>query len=374
MRDLSEAQGELGFAVFHQVRERRVGGENVILSPLSLSMALALLYGGAGGETQREMSQMLGVSGATTGELDRTYEGLLETMGELSGEVELAIANSIWTRQESPLRVEFIQSRQQFYRAQIQPVDFREPPHVLAAIHEWISQETQGRITELLSSRDVDERTVAVLLNALYFSGEWTSPFPEENTELAQFNRLGRSPVYVPMMKQRLSLVRAYENDLFQGIELPYGESERLGMYVFVPRDDVPFAEFLGQFTAENWRSWVRRFEWNEAGAIVRLPRFQVTTEVNVRESLEALGLGGMFQPGADFSGLSDDPFWVTVMRQQLYLEVTEAGTDAAAVTGIGGTRSAPISWVGDRPFVFVVRDNETEQILFLGSVVDPSL
>ncbi|WP_159790021.1 serpin family protein [Sodalinema gerasimenkoae] len=371
IRDLSEAQAELGFAVFQQLWERQ-GGENVLLSPLSLSMALALLHGGAEGETQRDMNQMLGVSG--TRELDWAYEGLLESFQGLSGEVELAIANSIWSRQESLLRPEFIESRQQFYEAQIRPVDFRESPRVLAAIHEWISQQTQGRIAELLSSRDLDETTVAVLLNAFYFSGQWTSPFPEENTELGVFHRLDRSPVYVPMMEQRLSLVRSYGNDMFQAIELPYGESERLGMYVFVPREDIPFGAFLGQFTAENWQNWLRRFEWNEAGAIVRLPRFQVTAEVNLRESLEALGLGEVFQAGADFSGLSDDPFWVTVMRQQLYLEVTEAGTEGAAVTGIGGTRSAAISVVGDRPFVFVVRDNETGQLLFLGAIVDPSL
>ena len=370
---LSEAQAELGFAVFQQLRERQ-GGENVLLSPLSLSMALALLQGGAGGETQREIDQMLGVSGGAAGELDRLYEDLLQSWEGLSGEVELAIANSIWSRQGSPLAAEFIRSRQQFYEAEIRPVDFAEPPQVLAAIHEWISQETQGRISELLSTRDLDDRTVAVLLNALYFSGQWTSPFPPENTELGQFNRLDLSPVYVPMMEQRLSVVRGYENDLFQGIELPYGRDERLGMYVFLPREEVSFAEFLAQFTAENWQMWLSRFEWKEAGAIVRLPRFQVTAEVNVRESLEALGRAGLFQSGADFSGLSDDPFWVTVMRQQLYLEVTEAGTEAAAVTGIGGTRSAPISWVGDRPFVFVVRDNETGQLLFLGAIVDPSL
>lgn len=369
--EFREAQTELGFAVFQQLRQTQ-GNENLLLSPLSLSMALAMLYGGAEGATEEAMARWLG--GESVEELDGSYERILDSLGELSGDVELAIANSIWSDGEGSLSLEFVASRQRHYQAQLQEVDFREPSQALAQIHRWVSQQTQGRIAEVLSTQDLDETTVAVVLNALYFAGDWTSPFPSENTEMRSFTRRDESQVYVPMMWQQLPLVRGYQNSLFRAIELPYGESERLGMYVFIPQEDVSLEAFYEQLTAANWRDWLRRFEWNEAGAMVVLPRFQITAEVNLRENLQALGLTELFSPGADFSALTDAGFWVTVMRQQLYLEVTEAGTEAAAVTGIGGTRSAAFSIVGDRPFVFAIRDNDTGLLLFLGSVVDPSL
>ncbi len=369
--EFREAQTELGFAVFQQLRQTQ-GNENLLLSPLSLSMALAMLYGGAEGATEEAMARWLG--GESVEGLDGSYERVLDSLGELSGDVELAIANSIWSDGEGSLSSEFVASRQRHYQAQLQGVDFREPSQVLGQIHRWVSQQTQGRIAEILSTQDLDETTVAVVLNALYFAGDWTSPFPSENTEMRSFTRRDDSQVYVPMMQQDLPLVRGYQNSLFRAIELPYGESERLGMYVFIPQEDVSLEAFYEQLTAANWQDWLRRFEWNEAGAMVVLPRFQITAEVNLRENLQALGLTELFSPGADFSALTDAGFWVTVMRQQLYLEVTEAGTEAAAVTGIGGTRSTEFAIVGDRPFVFAIRDNDTGLLLFLGSVVDPSL
>jgi serpin B len=366
-----EAQMELGFAVFQQLRQTQ-GNENLLLSPLSLSMALGMLYGGAEGATEEAMARWLGAESVEG--LDGSYEQILDSLGELSGDVELAIANSIWSGGEGSLSSEFVNSRQRYYQAQMQAVDFSEPSQALGQIHRWISHQTQGRIAEILSAQDLNETTVAVVLNALYFSGDWTSSFPSENTEIRPFTRQDDSQVYVPMMQQDLSLVRGYQNSLFRAIELPYGESERFGMYVFIPQEDVSLEAFYEQLTVENWQDWLRRFEWNEAGATVVLPRFQITSEVNLRESMQALGLTEIFAPGADFSGLTNAAFWVTVMRQQLYLEVTEAGTEAAAVTGIGGTRSVAFSIVGDRPFVFAIRDNETGLLLFLGSVVDPSL
>lgn len=372
---LSNAHDRLGFQLFQELATRRIAeaetAENFVMSPASLSLSLALLYGGARSHTQQAMAVVLGVSGEPA-TVDAAYSRLLAALDGISDDVTLDIANAIWGNDDVRLDEAFVQSRRDRYRAQVEQIDFSDTNAALRQINGWVADRTRNQIERIVSRNNINADTVAILLNAVYFSGNWTHPFREAHTEPAPFLRLDGSVGEVSMMSGRLP-VRLYENGRFQAVELPYGEVERLAMYVFLPRPEMSLFELTQEFDAENWANWRRRFEWTASDILVRLPRFNLDTDIDYRTLLATLGLASLFEPGADFSGLSATPFWLASVRQKTHIDVNEAGTEAGAATATSASRGATPVVVCDRPFLFLISDRETGAILFLGSIVDPA-
>ncbi|MBP0006804.1 MAG: serpin family protein [Cyanobacteria bacterium SBC] len=371
MQQLTQANANFGFLVFSRLAEGRED-ENLALSPTSLSMALTLLYRGARSQTQQQMTSALGYAGLSLEELDRSYGDLFATLAEVSPDVELNIANSVWAGIGETLESSFVETSRTIYRARVDRVNFSQPQDALQQINRWVAAETNDRIEEILSPSDLDRETVIVLANALYFLGYWTYPFSEEETRLHPFTLPDGTQKQHPMMVQQMP-TRYCETALFKAVELPYGESERMSLYAFVPKPGKTLADFYQHLTLENWNIWMNSFDWYSSGALVKLPKFRLDDERELNEVLKSVGLGGIFET-PDFSGIVPQSFAVSLVKQKTYIDVNEKGTEATAATAIVGTRSSPPEIEFDRPFFFAIRDNDTGAILFLGSVADPTL
>jgi serpin B len=233
-----------------------------------------------------------------------------------------------------------------------------------------VSGKTDGKITKMVES--FHPSTLLVLLNAIYFKGEWASKFDEEATKEQPFTRLGGDVHPHPMMRQSGTFAY-YEDTQLQAVRLPYGGG-RLGMYVFLPAKSSSLAGFLGNLDAATWARYVSQLS-SKQGEIV-LPRFKLEYETELNDALCALGMAVAFDAAADFSEMISPPAYISLVKHKAYVEVNEAGTEAAAATMVVMVRSIsqPFRMVVDRPFFFAICDDHFEPgaVLFMGVVADP--
>ncbi|MBD1998640.1 serpin family protein [Leptolyngbya sp. FACHB-541] len=367
---LVAANTRFGFKLFSQILEQNGQPTNLMVSPTSVAIALTMTYNGASGTTQQAMAEALELEGMSLEEINQANAALELALENADPEVQLAIANSLWSREDTSFNPDFLQRNRDFYSAEVASLDFTNPS-AIATINNWVSRNTQEKISEII--QDIRPNAVLFLINATYFKGNWTTPFNAERTSDRPFTLLDSSQKQHPTMTQ--SGRYAYlENDQFQAVSLPYGESKRLSMYVFLPRENSSLSAFQQSLTAENWETWMSQFGRQE-GAI-SLPRFKLEYTTQLNDVLEALGMGVAFTDQADFSGMSDEPLSISQVQHKTFIEVNEEGTEAAAVTSVEiqtlSAPTAPFQMTADRPFFYAIRDNQTETVLFMGTVVEP--
>ncbi len=340
-------------------------GDNTVTSPLSLSVLLAMVAAGAGGDNAEEMVDLLGLDGPRD---TRNAALLADLVG--TDDVTLAIANSLWAAEGHPFEDDYVSFVQAAYGATLDEVDL-DSQDAADAIDDWVDERTEGRIDEIAADLGLpDPQAVLVLLNAVYFAGTWTTAFDEADTRETPFALPGGDEVGVPTMHRIDAEGETSFGDGFQMLRLPYGDDERFGMEVLLPDEDVTLDELLDDLDAEVWRNAVDGLETATFSEIA-LPRFELAWDANLNEVLQSLGMVSAFS-GGDFTPMSPaDPFLDTVV-QKTYIRVDEKGTEAAAVTGGAMASSAPPPFRVDRPFAFTVSDRETGAVLFLGSVHDP--
>ncbi|MDX2215039.1 MAG: serpin family protein [Oculatellaceae cyanobacterium bins.114] len=370
--DLIAANTRFGFKVFSEIlRQNGVG--NVTVAPASVAIALSMTYNGASGETQRAMAQTLELQGMSLQQVNQSNAALQQVLEEADPQVQLAIANSLWSRDGITLNPDFLRRNQDFYHAEIATLNFASPTALLT-INGWVNRNTQGRIPEILSR--IDQDAVLFLINAMYFKGNWTRAFERSATVEQPFHLLNGSSKQHPMMTQRGSYFYL-ENAQFQAINLPYG-NERFSMYIFLPRSGSSLTAFLQTLTADNWAEWNYQFD-SQSGSL-RLPRFKLNYSIELSNVLKAIGMANAFDSSqANFSGISNQRTSISFVQHKTFIEVNEEGTEATASTAIGVSRSAapiqpPFQMVVDRPFFYAIQDNETGQVLFMGTVVDPQV
>lgn len=369
---LVAANTRFGFKLFSQILEQNGEPTNLMVSPTSVAIALTMTYNGASSTTQQAMAEALELEGMSLEEINQANAALELALENADPEVQLAIANSLWGREDVSFNPDFLQRNRDFYSAEIASLDFTNPD-AIATINNWVSRNTQEKIPEII--REISPNAVLFLINATYFKGNWTTPFNPGQTSDRPFTLLNGSQNQHPTMSQR-GRYAYLENDQFQAVSLPYGESERLTMYVFLPRENSSLSAFQQNLTAENWEAWINQFGRRE-GAI-RLPRFRLEYETQLNDVLEALGMAVAFDADqADFSGMSDEPLSISRVQHKTFIEVNEEGTEAAAVTSveIRATSAAvipPFQMTVDRPFFYAIRDNQTGTVLFMGTVVEP--
>ncbi|MBF2073194.1 MAG: serpin family protein [Synechococcales cyanobacterium C42_A2020_086] len=367
---LIEANTRFGFKLFSQVWQPS-NATNLLISPSSIAMALTMTYNGASGSTQQAIATALEIQNLTLEELNAANAALRTSLETADPQVKLAIANSLWGRQDFAFNPDFLQRNQQFYDAEIASLDFASP-EATDRINTWVNQNTEGKIPTIIDR--IDPQHVLFLINAVYFNGTWTTQFNPAATQDRPFTRLDGSQKNHPLMSQSGSYLYR-ETEQFQAISLPYGEG-RFSLYVFLPSPDSNLNEFLQTLTPENWNRWMSEFA-RRPGAI-RLPKFTFEYNTSLNEVLQALGMAVAFDPNqADFSNLSDTPTFISDVKHKTFIEVNEEGTEAAATTSVGiAVTSAPVDppfeMVVDRPFFCAIRDNQTGSLLFMGAVVDP--
>ena len=368
----------------YQTLATDAAGENLFISPASISVALSMTYNGADEATRDSMAQVLRYSGMSLDELNRDNQILLSNLVYGDERVTLELANSLWGRIGVPFIDAFVNRNVQYYDAGMELVNMSDPATV-DLVNGWISDKTHGRIPETLD--ELSGSTVLLLINALYFKGAWTYSFDPDDTRDGTFTRADGGTVTVPMMQiesteeedgddKRLRYLR---NDDFQAVSLPYGEDGRFSMYLFLPTPSSSLDAFRQNLTEENWTTWMDGFQLTEG--TLELPRFSMEYETELREVLTGMGMGIAFNSvQADFGqmvNLSQNAnVWIDKVIHKTFLEVNEEGTEAAGVTVVVMVDSAAgneFYMRVDRPFFLSIVDNQTGTILFMGDVTDPS-
>lgn len=369
---LLTANTRFGFKLFSEVLKQNPG-QNVTISPSSVAIALSMTYNGASGETKQAMARALELQGLTLQEINQGNAALEAALENADPKVKLAIANSLWGRQDFQFRPEFLQQNRQFYNAEIATLDFGSADAV-RTINNWVSQRTEGKIPSIVDQLEPDD--VLYLINAIYFKGNWTTQFDPGNTAPRPFFKLNETQEQHPFMSQTGNYLYA-ETEQFQAISLPYGD-RRLSMVLLLPKADSSLAELQQNLTPENWQRWMQQMRSREGS--IQLPKFKQEFSIGLNDTLKTLGMGVAFDRNrADFGGISTEQTYINKVQHKTFIEVNEEGTEAAAATSVGiGVTSVqldgPFQMVCDRPFFYAIRDNQTGTLLFMGTMVDPQL
>ncbi|WP_234570116.1 serpin family protein [Rhodohalobacter sp. 614A] len=374
-KELIEADHSFSYKIFSRTVAYDQKEENIFISPLSISMALAMTLNGAEGQTFEDMRSTLELKGMDLEEINSSFKSLMELLVSLDPSVQLKIANSIWYREGFPVNSEFQQNMDEYFSAQIQGLDFSDPASV-DVINNWVSENTEELIEKIID--EIPGDVVMYLINALYFKGEWLRQFDPDETTPADFYLENGETVEVEMMNQQ-GRFATYQNEEVQMIELPYGDS-LFTMTILMPgNDETPIDQFIEeQVTAENLDQWRSNLHVSEYHQItVGLPRFEMEYEITYNDVLKAMGMEIAFTPGmADFSGLIESEsadLWIDEVKHKTFIRVDEEGTEAAAVTSVAIVEtSLPPSMIVNRPFVFIIYERESGANLFMGKIKNP--
>jgi serine protease inhibitor len=368
---LASANSGFAFKLLKQLAKDQPG-TNIFISPYSASTVLQMACNGAAGQTKTEMQQVLGTTGLAAEALNTANKDCDQAINSQGTNIVLTAANAIWYRKGIPVKPAFIACNQQFFGATVDTLDFDDARSV-GIMNAWASEKTHGRINGIADGL-IDPLTELVLANAVYFKGKWEEPFEVKSTKEKVFHlRAGRQK-QVPMMEQTRKFTYRRGTG-YQAVRLPY-QGWALAMYVFLPDADSSPDKLIGIMTGDTWQR-VTEPGFNKREGTVVLPRFKLEYGVELKAPLKALGMRAAFGR-ANFSGISDRPLFVSAVRQRAFVEVNEEGTEAAAVTGMTHSQGIevnppkPFQMIVDRPFLFLIEDQQTRTILFMGVVYDP--
>jgi serpin B len=374
-------QGNSAFA-FNLYQELRNKEDNLFYSPYSISLALAMTYAGARGETAQQMTDTLQFL-LNQDELHPAFNWLsaeLASRGEgaqgKDGEgFRLNVANAIWGQQGYDFLPAFLDVLAENYGAGLRTLDFiDETEQSRVAINDWVSNQTEGRIKDLVPEGAIKEVTRLVLTNAIYFNAAWKYPFDKGMTANGPFYLLDGGPVTVPMMEQAQSFGYA-SGQGYQAVELPY-DGDELSMVILLPASGNLQA-FEAGLEAQQVSDIINNLQPTEVA--LTMPRFEFQSAFSLKSILSEMGMPDAFsQVDADFSGMAGNrELSISDVIHKAFVAVDEAGTEAAAATavvvGANSVPESPVEVTIDRPFIFLIRDIQTGTILFVGRVLDPA-
>ncbi len=361
---------------------------NIFYSPYSISLAFAMLYAGAGGETERQIAEVMHYTlpqedlHPTLNSLDAELASRGQAAeGEESGEVKLNVANAIWGESSCSFSPAYLDTLALNYGAGLKSTNFAGAPEKSReTINKWVEDQTEDRIKNLVPQGAIDPSTVLTLTNAIYFDAAWRHSFPKDLTRDRDFHLLDGSAMEAPMMHQ-LNNLRYTEGDGYQALELPYAGDE-LSMLVLLPGKGG-FKEFEESLSADLVKGITDSLNLHDVAAT--MPKFEFESAFSLAETLAGMGMAAPFTGAADFSGMdvrcaAGGVPAVSGVFHKGFVLVEEEGTEAAAATAIvvvvtsedAGSPPPPKQFIADRPFIFLIRDNPTGSILFVGRVLDP--
>ncbi len=370
---LIESDNTFGLEVFQKIRAS-VDDENIMVSPLSISTALAMAYNGADGKTKSEMEAVLNLNGLTADEINASYKMLLAALQSLDKDVVFEIANAIFYAKGFSVKSDFLDINHQNYDAEVESLDFSSSSAV-NTINHWVAEKTHDKIESIVDQLSPLDRMV--LLNAVYFNGIWTTKFDEEGTYELPFTKTDGTSLEVATMQKEEKL-DYQSNSLFSAVKMSYGNGQ-YNMLVFLPEPGKNSQDVIDNLSSSNWKNWMNDFETQDH-VVVQMPRFKFAFEAGLNEVLTAMGMEEAFQPYvADFSKISDEDLYISSVKHKSYIDVNENGTEAAAVTSItftttsvGPNEEQKIYFNVNKPFVFAITENDTDAILFMGEVNHP--
>ena len=365
------ADNQFGFELFKKINASLDEPKNTMISPLSVSLALAMVYNGAEGNTKKQMEEMLHKANLTPDDINQSYKDLVSSLSSHDPKVELSISNAIFYRNTFPVKSDFIATNQNFYQAEVSGLDFTNTTQTLEKVNGWVNTQTKGKIAKIIEQ--VNDQDIMYLLNAIYFNGEWKYRFDSKETYDLTFTKEDNFTIQVPTM-QIENPFNYYSNESFELLEMPYG-SGKYSMLIFLPETGRNTNDVVSLLNPENVNDWISKLA--EQNKKVYLPKFEFKFDNSLVDELSALGMTDAFDDAAaNLSGISDAAkLVISEVMHKAYIKVDERGTEAAAVTGItvGTTSVGPDnSFRIDHPFVFAIREKDTNAILFIGKVMNP--
>ena len=356
---------------------------NLVFSPYSISLALAMTYAGARNQTESQMAQAMQFN-LPQGQLHPAFNSLdleLANEGKAQGNngqpLQLNIANAVWAEQTYAFQQAYLDLIAQDYGAGIQLADFvKNYEAARKTINDWVSKQTKNKINDLLIPGSVNSLTRMVLVNAIYFKADWIVPFDANNTTDSNFTLLDGTQSKVKMMNNGELDLPYIQGDGYQAVELPY-QGNSTAMDIILP-DAGNFQNFESTLDAQKLNNILNSMQ--STPIALGLPKFSFTTDFSLHDQLQALGMTDAFDPNkADFSGMTGNhDLFIGNVIHKAFVAVDEKGTEAAAATAvIMQAASAPLQQkvhlVDDHPFIFLIRDLKSGQILFIGRVLNPA-
>ncbi|NXI16553.1 ANT3 protein, partial [Irena cyanogastra] len=378
---LSKANSRFAVVFYKYLADSKDNGENIFMSPLSISTAFAMTKLGACGSTLQQLMEVGGDSSAFSCSRCEGQEGCFQALWVqcLSLGCELVSANRLFGEKSLVFNETYQNISEIVYGAKLWPLNFKEKPELSRQIiNEWVANKTEKRITEVIPESGIDDLTVLVLVNTIYFKGHWKSQFPAPNTKLDIFHKANGETCQVPTMYQESKFHYAFiPQDKVQVLELPY-KGDDITMVLVLPSAGTPLVEVERDLTSEKLQGWIDSMK--EVSLFVYLPRFRVEDSFSVKEKLRKMGLEDLFSPenarlpGIIAEGRTD--LYVSEAFHKAFLEVNEEGSEASAATAvIISGRSFPTNrkiFNANRPFLLFIREAALNTIIFMGRIADP--
>lgn len=369
---LIESSNRFGFDIFRTSFEISADQKNMLLSPLSISMALGMTRNGAAGSTLDSMTYALRLDGLSDQDINESYLYLLETFTALDPKVKLSIANSIWYRNTFVVDHDFLSTNQYYFKAVVKPLDFSDPSSV-TTINNWVSDNTNNLIPNIIDQ--ISEDMVMYLINAVYFKGQWKYTFNEANTVAKPFTLFNGTIVSTPSMIQEMTVPVYRNNDLLIA-ELPYNQGN-FNMSIILPASGNTLDSVVFQLTQANWNMWKQSLV--ETGIQMQMPKFKFSyNEEQMKQILSAIGMGIAFDDSrAEFTRINiNGGLFISEVKHKTFIETNEEGTEAAAATSVGVSVTSvgeePMPFIVDKPFIFLISEKSSGTILFIGTVYNP--
>jgi serpin B len=366
---LVNGSNQFAFDFYSQIT---ASGKNIFFSPYSISVALGMTFEGARGKTAEEMQSVLHFPNDDTVRRS-AFAWLYNDMNKEEKEYILSTANALWASESYKFLDEYFDVIEKFYMGKVTNMDFiNEAEESRQTINTWVEEQTNGKIKDLLKKEHVTAMTRLILTNAIYFKGNWVKQFNEKNTKESDFRVDSEKTVKVPMMSMRDETFNYTATQNLQILELPY-QGEDLSMLIILPWEGK-MDSVEESLTLENLASW--RNNLREQKIDIYIPKFKFETRYDMGDTLKEMGMPTAFSPGgADFSGMDGSKrLFIDFVIHQGFVEVNEKGTEAAAATAVGMVEtSIPNTFNADHPFIFLIQDRDSGNILFMGKVSDPS-
>lgn len=342
---------------------------NVVISPLSISIALGMAWNGAAAETKAEMTSLLGMSEMPDSLINQYYEVMQKSLPVVDSSTTVNIANSLWYTTGFVVKPSYLKVNQDYFDAQIRSIDFMQT-WAKDTINAWVDAKTNHLIPEIVQNT---EGQVMYLINAVFFKGAWEIPFNPEQTWRTNFFKQSGGTTQVKMMSM-LDTLRYGETDDAEYLDLAYGNGA-YSMTLVLPKTSFTTSSVLSALTPESLNRTIETL--NAQKVQLYMPRFKVECDFDLVPILKSLGMRQAFTDIADFSRISDEALMISGVKHKTYVEVTEKGTTAAAVTSIGFTTTSfpDYPFVNfNKPFLFFIRENGSKVILFAGKIANVEL
>jgi len=349
--------------------------KNIFFSPWSISTAFAIANEGAHEETAKEIRSVFGFPEDENFRRS-SFKSIQEDLNESNGNYTLSTANALWIREGYHILQDYVTTSQKYYYSEVRNVDFtKDSGRVM--INNWIESKTNEKIKDLLPEGSIDPgNTRLVITNAVYFNGTWIIQFDKDATKVEDFKVSEQKVVKVPMMRIDERQFKYGESDGIKVLELPY-QGEKISMVLLLPKEGSSELRALEQsLTLTQLAHW--KSELHNQTVNIQIPKFKLESMYTLNEILEDMGMPAAFNPHlANFSGITDtERLYISSAIHKAFVNVNEEGTEAAAATGIvfgiESVHEYPV-FKADHPFIFIIQDNETGNILFMGKVLDPT-